>query len=86
MPPKYLPQNVTILDEIQRHRMQTLLSVDEMVENVLCRLKKLGILHNTYVLFLSDNGFHIGKEFSFYFAYSEKKLWVLVIYKCFTNF
>lgn len=61
MPPVTLPSNVTILDDIQRHRMQALLAVDELVESVVGQLKNLNLLENTYVIYTSDNGFHIGK-------------------------
>lgn len=60
MPPNSLPTNVSILDDIQRRRLQTLLSVDELVENLIRKLQSLQLLENTYVIFTSDNGFHIG--------------------------
>lgn len=59
--PNNLPSNVTILDEIYRKRFQTLLAVDEMIRNILAKLKEVNCLDNTYVVFTSDNGFHIGK-------------------------
>lgn len=62
MPPKHLPQNVSTLSEIQRHRFQSLLAVDEMVEEIFLQLKKINVLDRTYVMFTSDNGFHIGKN------------------------
>lgn len=61
MPPVALPNNVTILNDMQRHRMQALLAVDELVESLIVQLEKLGLLNNTYVIYTSDNGFHIGK-------------------------
>lgn len=60
MPPKYLPEDVKILDDIQRHRMQTLLAVDEMVESIVLRLTENNVIDNTYFIYTSDNGFHIG--------------------------
>lgn len=60
MPPKYLPEDVKILDDIQRHRMQTLLAVDEMVDSIVLRLKEDKVIDNTYFVYTSDNGFHIG--------------------------
>lgn len=62
MPPAHLPSNVSVLDGIQRKRLQSLLSVDEMVERIINKLEKLQELENTYIFFLSDNGFHIGKN------------------------
>ena len=61
MEPHSLPKNISTLDDIQRQRLQTLLSVDEMVEKIVSKLRNLQILDNTYVIFTSDNGFHIGK-------------------------
>lgn len=60
MPPDSLPEDVEILDDIQRHRMQALLAVDELVESLLLQLEELNVLENTYVIYTSDNGFHIG--------------------------
>ncbi|KAJ8953692.1 hypothetical protein NQ314_007300, partial [Rhamnusium bicolor] len=61
MPPTHLPANITILDNIQKHRLQSLLAVDEMMEKVVKKLEQLNLLENTYILFTSDNGFHIGQ-------------------------
>lgn len=61
MPPQSLPSDVTILDDIQRHRMQALLAVDELVESLISSLEHLNVLNETYVIYTSDNGFHIGQ-------------------------
>lgn len=61
LPPPYLPHNVQVLDNIHRQRLQTLLAVDEMVGEIIGKLAKLSILNNTYIIFTSDNGFHIGQ-------------------------
>lgn len=60
MPPKHLPTNVSSLDNIHHSRLETLLAVDEMVDDIFTKLKRLDILNNTYLIFASDNGFHIG--------------------------
>lgn len=62
MPPASLPDDVDVLDHIQRLRLQTLLAVDEMVEAVVGKLEEIGVINETYILFLSDNGYHIGKK------------------------
>lgn len=62
MPPVALPTNITILDDIQRHRMQALLAVDELLEGLVRQLEKLNLLDNSYIIYTSDNGFHIGKN------------------------
>ncbi|XP_044762725.1 N-acetylglucosamine-6-sulfatase-like isoform X2 [Coccinella septempunctata] len=61
MPPKSLPTNISRLDVIQRKRLQTLLAVDEMVKDIVDELKNLNVYSNTYLIFTSDNGFHIGQ-------------------------
>ncbi|GFO01069.1 N-acetylglucosamine-6-sulfatase-like [Plakobranchus ocellatus] len=49
------------VDENYRQRHRTLLSVDDMVEGVVNKLKDMGVLDNTYIFFSSDNGFHLGQ-------------------------
>ena len=48
------------MDEVYRNRWRTLLSVDEMVESVIEKLQSLSILNETYVIFTSDHGYHMG--------------------------
>ncbi|XP_052801996.1 N-acetylglucosamine-6-sulfatase-like [Mya arenaria] len=48
-------------DNIFRRRWRTLLSVDDMVEEVVQTLERQGALDNTYIFFSSDNGFHLGQ-------------------------
>ena len=43
---------------IYRDRQRTLLSVDDLVENL---LSKIPDLDNTYVIFSSDHGYHLGQ-------------------------
>ena len=43
-------------------RWRTLLSVDDMVENIYNILKRKNMLDNTYIVFSSDNGYHLGKQ------------------------
>jgi N-acetylglucosamine-6-sulfatase len=47
-------------DEAYRNRVRMLQAVDEMVENLVATLEAKGVLDNTYLLFTSDNGFHMG--------------------------
>lgn len=61
MHPKKLPTNVTILDQIHRRRLQTLLAVDDLVERIVLQLRKMKLFHKTYFIISSDNGFHIGQ-------------------------
>lgn len=48
------------LDEIQEHRFESLLAVDEMVQAIVSKVERTGKLNNTFLIYTSDNGFHIG--------------------------
>ena len=53
------------MDEIETHfrqRLQTLLSVDDLVADVVEELERQGVLDTTYILFSSDNGFGLGEH------------------------
>ncbi|CAI6341932.1 unnamed protein product [Periconia digitata] len=45
-----------------RTRIQSLQSVDELVDNVVNYLSEKGLLDNTYIIYTSDNGFHINQH------------------------
>ncbi|PMD52394.1 Arylsulphatase [Hyaloscypha bicolor E] len=49
-------------DDFYRARLQTLQAVDELVEGVVTRLEDAGILHNTYIFYTTDNGYHISQH------------------------
>ena len=63
---RLLPQlNDTVVeynDELQRKRLRTLLSVDDMIEAIIRKLDAANQLENTYVIFTTDNGFHISQH------------------------
>lgn len=50
------------LDRIYRTRWECLLAIDDMVEAVVEKLDNLKILDDTYIVYTSDNGYHIGKQ------------------------
>lgn len=67
MPPSPLPnQTLEKLDEMYRSRWQTLLSVDDMVEAVVNRFELYNAIDNTYIIFTSDNGYHMGNSHVYY--------------------
>ncbi|KAG0645633.1 Arylsulfatase [Hyphodiscus hymeniophilus] len=53
---------VSYNDEFYRARLQSLQAVDELVEGVISRLDGYGILDNTYVIYTTDNGYHISQH------------------------
>jgi arylsulfatase A-like enzyme len=61
-----LPQqdsdNVEYNDHFYAQRLRALQSVDELVDSLVRRLEELGILDNTFVIYSSDNGYHIGQH------------------------
>jgi arylsulfatase A-like enzyme len=56
------PTQIQGIDKLYRKRRQTLLSIDEMVQNVIQTLSDTGQLSSTYVMFASDNGYHQGQH------------------------
>lgn len=58
-------QNSTVVeynDEYYRLRLATLAAVDDLVDAMFERLEAMGLLDNTYVIYTSDNGYHIGQH------------------------
>jgi len=49
-------------DSLFRQRILSMLSVDEMVHNLVGLLTQRGVINNTYIIFTSDNGFHLGQH------------------------
>ncbi|OJJ32243.1 hypothetical protein ASPWEDRAFT_139929 [Aspergillus wentii DTO 134E9] len=49
-------------DEFYRARLQALQSIDDLIETAIETLKKHNILDNTYIIYTSDNGFHISQH------------------------
>uniref|UniRef100_A0A0K8VY72 N-acetylglucosamine-6-sulfatase n=1 Tax=Bactrocera latifrons TaxID=174628 RepID=A0A0K8VY72_BACLA len=56
--------NITLklLDSYYRQRWETLLAVDEMVAALIQTLDDLRQLDNTYIIYTSDNGYHMGQN------------------------
>ncbi|KAJ5772752.1 Alkaline phosphatase-like alpha/beta/alpha [Penicillium paradoxum] len=59
------PQNQSVVDyndHFYRSRLRALQGVDELVDSLVTRLEESGQLDNTYIIYTSDNGFHIGQH------------------------
>uniref|UniRef100_A0A1B6KZS0 Sulfatase N-terminal domain-containing protein n=1 Tax=Graphocephala atropunctata TaxID=36148 RepID=A0A1B6KZS0_9HEMI len=62
MEPSPLPADtVALLDSYQARRWETLLSVDDMVAATVRTLQRTGQLDNTYIIYSSDHGYHLGQ-------------------------
>jgi len=55
-------REVAVTDALYRRQLQSLQAVDEMVRHLVEKLEALGQLEDTYIFFLSDNGFHFGEH------------------------
>jgi arylsulfatase A-like enzyme len=60
--PRQNETNVEYNDHFHRQRLRSLQAVDELVDGLVARLEAHGALDNTYVVYSSDNGFHIGQH------------------------
>lgn len=60
--PKLTSASITKYDQIYAARLGNLAAVDDMVGNIINRLSSKGLLDNTYVIFTTDNGFHISNH------------------------
>ncbi|KAF2119488.1 alkaline-phosphatase-like protein [Lophiotrema nucula] len=55
-------KNVDFNDHFYRNRLRALQGVDEIVDGIVSRLKKHELLDNTYIIYSTDNGYHIGQH------------------------
>ncbi|KAI0833080.1 Arylsulphatase [Hypoxylon sp. FL0890] len=60
--PQQNSSNVEYNDHFYRQRLRSLQAVDELVEGLISRLEEYNILDNTYFVYSSDNGYHIGQH------------------------
>ena len=58
--PRLTTEQIQEMDALYRRRLQSLQAVDEAVATLVQTLEETGQLDNTYIFFLSDNGFHMG--------------------------
>jgi N-acetylglucosamine-6-sulfatase len=59
------PLNNTVLaynDHFQRQRLRSLQAVDEMIQTLISQLEATNRLDNTYIIFTTDNGYHISQH------------------------
>jgi arylsulfatase A-like enzyme len=56
------PSDIAGMDTFRRRQLQSLQAVDEGIAAVVQILEALGRLDNTYIIFTSDNGLHMGNH------------------------
>ena len=60
--PSLTAADIALIDDHEQRRLRSLQAVDEMVAALIKALESAGTLDNTYVVFGSDNGFHLGEH------------------------
>ncbi|MBL8062912.1 MAG: sulfatase, partial [Anaerolineales bacterium] len=50
------------MEDLYRKRAESLLAVDELVSAIVKQVEELGQGDNTYIIFTSDNGYHMGQH------------------------
>lgn len=60
--PRHNASSVGYLDHYYRQRLRALQAVDELVGKLVAQLGGAGVLDDTYVVFSSDNGYHLGQH------------------------
>lgn len=60
--PRLTRSEVRELNDINRDRMRSMMAVDDMIKQVVRELRRTGELNNTYIVFTSDNGYHLGEH------------------------
>ncbi|MGH3343391.1 MAG: sulfatase family protein [Carbonactinosporaceae bacterium] len=60
--PRLTPDQTAIIDRIYRKRLASMLAVQDMVSRLIATLRRTGQLDETYLMFTSDNGYHLGQH------------------------
>ncbi len=60
--PRFTDKDLARIDRLHRARLQSLLSIDDMLEGILRTLAETGLDRSTYVIFTSDNGYFEGQH------------------------
>lgn len=60
--PRITPGHERSMTTVYRHRLRSVEYVDRQVERLVDTLERDGELQNTYIVFYSDNGYHLGQH------------------------
>jgi arylsulfatase A-like enzyme len=55
-------KQIAKMDHLYRKRLQSLQAIDDLLEGVVETLQQTGELQRTYIVFTSDNGYHLGQH------------------------
>jgi arylsulfatase A-like enzyme len=58
----FKPERILAIDELRRAQLQSLNALDLAVESLVTQLEQAGELDNTFIIYLSDNGFYWGEH------------------------
>jgi len=50
------------IERVYQRRLETLLTIDDHISEFIEALEKLNVLDNTYIIYMSDNGFQLGQH------------------------
>lgn len=53
---------IEFADFVYQSRIQAIAGVDEIIQDVVAKLEEKGVIDNTYIIFTSDNGYHLGQH------------------------
>lgn len=56
------PADFELIDMNYRAKLRSLQAVDEMVASIVEALRAMGQLNNTFIIYTSDNGYHLGEH------------------------
>jgi len=64
--PKLTAEQIEWIEDHYRARLRALQGVDDLVESIVGALRETGELDNTYIVYTSDNGWHMGEHRQLY--------------------
>ena len=59
---KFTPAQINVMEELYKKQLRSMLGVEDLISDIIAKLKETGELDNTYIIFTSDNGYHMGQH------------------------
>ena len=60
--PRLSDKKISKMRRLHQKRLASMVSVEDLLKDVVAELSKTGELDNTYIFFTSDNGYHLGQH------------------------